>query len=93
MFATPLPTIVSLAADLVEGRTGVVLRNEIVEPVVTAIVAKHRRWGWGTARIALWMGNLPGLAGHPAAQPWFIDYVTELLHRPAGVLTDEPAAA
>lgn len=82
MSATSLPTITSLAADLVEGRTGVVLRSEIVEPVVAAIIARHRR-GWATARIALWMGSLPDLAGHPVAQPWFIAYVTDLLRRPA----------
>lgn len=89
MPATSLPTIAALAADLVKTRTGVVLRMEIVEPVVTAIIAKHRRNRWDADRIALWMGNLPDLAGHPAAQPWFISYVTDLYHRQA----DVPVAA
>lgn len=82
MPATSLPTITALAADLVEGRTGVVLRSEIVEPVVTEIIARHYR-GWSTDRIALWMANLPDLAGHPVAQPWFIAYVADLCRRPA----------
>ncbi len=82
MPATSLPIITALAADLVEGRTGVVLRTEIVEPVVAAIIARQSR-GWDTDRIALWMGNLPDLAEHPVTQRWFIAYVADLCHRPA----------